>query len=731
MRTSLFSTISIVFSAATVGAQDVNLNYVDSIKPLFQDSCIGCHRQGRAKNGLRLDDYNAMMEGGSAGPAVIKGNPDGSLLYLVLAHEREPFMPDGEPKLDSETIDTIRRWIAEGARASATDASFVPKPAAQAMTLDTNSITLLDGAPAMPTNIRTDAFWWAEQPNTINALATSPFAPLVAIGGLHQVVLYNTSTLQCVGVLDFPEGDIHSLRFSPNGSILIAGGGHGATSGRAVAWDVTSGARVLELGDEPDLVLTADISEDHRWVALGGPSGVVRVFDVSSGSVLHEFTAHTDWITATSFSPDGVLLATGDRAGNIHVWETWTGREFSTPPAHKDRITSLAWRSDSQVLVATSANGRIRLLSAEHGRQQKTWMSHGGVLGAVFDRTGRLATVGRDGRARLWKSDGTQAVQTESFGDETTAVAVSADGEYLIVGGWRGDVHICATNDGHVIGELHANPPTSLERFHHEAVMRVATLEGDRATTEARLVSTTAELDAKRAADTKATTALKNATALEKAAEALAEENQPLFDQATALLQRLDAVSPTKNRELQEATSLLNAAVETLRLRASDLREAITHEARVVANHAVKETETTRATRDLATTLRLGAEAIATEATVVVARRQLKHEAATQALEAWSTATSDLRTVATATIEAARMSFAEHERFQTERDRLQSVAAVASTTLKQATEAAARLASTATNLDGELVTARTAVASTAAAWKEQQHAIVAARGRVP
>ena len=731
MRMNSFSIISMGLLASAVAGQDMTLNFVDSIKPLFQESCIGCHRQGRAKNGLRLDDYNAMMEGGSAGPSIIKGDPDASLLYLVMAHEREPFMPRGEPKLDEQTTAIVRQWIAEGARASATDASFVPKPVSHVMTLDANTVASPDGAPAMPTDVRLDAYWWAPKPNTINALATSPFAPLVAIGGLNQVVLYNTATLKCVGVFDFPEGDIHSLRFSPNGTILIAGGGIGATAGRAVAWDVTSGARVLELGDEPDLVLSTDVSEDHRFVALGGPSGVVRVFDASTGDVIHKFTAHTDWITSTAFSPDGVLLATGDRAGNIHVWETWTGREFSTPPAHMGRITSLAWRSDSQILAATSANGRIRLLDAERGRQQKAWTSHGGVLGSVFDRTGRLATVGRDGRARLWTSDGTQVIQTDSFGDETTAVAVSADGERLFIGGWRGDVHVCATSDGHVIGELNANPPTSFERLHNEAVMHVATLVNEHTQADARLVLTTATLDAERVAEAEATAALKKAAAEEQTAQSLAAEHQQRFDQATALLQNCDSTTATKKKELQDATALLHAAAETLQVRETELRDAIAREASAEANHVVKDTDKTRSARTLATTLRTGAQAIATEASVAVARRQTANKAAIRVVESWSKATTELRTDATATIETARTIFAAHERLQLERDRLQSIAAAAKTTLALATTTAATLAATITDVERELVTGRAAVTSTAAAWEKAQDAILTARGRVP
>ena len=74
------------------------------------------------------------------------------------------------------------------------------------------------------------------KPSAVVAMAASPWAPLVAIGGHKQVLLYRTTDNHLVGVLPFPEGTIHVLRFSRNGDLLLAGGGRGGPvgSGRGV-----------------------------------------------------------------------------------------------------------------------------------------------------------------------------------------------------------------------------------------------------------------------------------------------------------------------------------------------------------------------------------------------------------------------------------------------------------------------------------------------------------------
>src|SRR5437763_8642819 len=104
--------------------------------------------------------------------------------------------------------------------------------------------------------------------NAVLALAASPWAPLVAVGSQKQVLLYHGDTLELVGVLPFPYGTPTVLKFSRNGGLLLAGGGRGGQSGKVVVWDVKTGEQIVEVGNEPDAVLAADISADQQLIAL-------------------------------------------------------------------------------------------------------------------------------------------------------------------------------------------------------------------------------------------------------------------------------------------------------------------------------------------------------------------------------------------------------------------------------------------------------------------------------
>ena len=57
-------------------------------------NCYTCHSANtNAKGGLRIDDRNGLIQGGSGGPAVVPGKPEESLLLQAVRHE------DGAPKM--------------------------------------------------------------------------------------------------------------------------------------------------------------------------------------------------------------------------------------------------------------------------------------------------------------------------------------------------------------------------------------------------------------------------------------------------------------------------------------------------------------------------------------------------------------------------------------------------------------------------------------------------------
>ena len=268
----------------TAAADGPKITYEEHVRPIFREHCFACHNQGKATNDLALDSYERIRKGGASGEVITPGDPDGSYLYSLVTHKDEPHMPPSGDKLPADKLEILRQWIAGGALKDSGAKAEVKKPAVNlAMTA---GAARPEGPPVMPEGVFRQPAVYTQRPAAITALAASPWAPLVAIAGQRQIVLYNTDSAELAGVLPFPEGIPYSLRFSRSGKLLLAGGGKAASRGLAAVYDVHTGKRLSQVGDELDAVLAADINAGQTLIALGGPQKIVRVFNVGDGSLV-------------------------------------------------------------------------------------------------------------------------------------------------------------------------------------------------------------------------------------------------------------------------------------------------------------------------------------------------------------------------------------------------------------------------------------------------------------
>lgn len=441
------------------------VTFEDHLLPLLREKCLSCHNPDRAKGGLSMSTYGALMEGGSSGAVVEPGDPGASRLYALVAHAEKPTMPPNSERLPEASLKVFESWIAGGALENRSSRA---RPKRSGLKLDGGVVETgkPSGPPAMPAGVSLQPIDVPARPHPVIALASSPWAPVVAAGGSGQVFLYHARSQRLLGVLAFPEGVPQVLRFSRNGKLLLAGGGQGARLGKVVVWDLGSGDRVLEIGDELDSVLAADISADLTRVALGGPGKVVRVFDATTGEVLARLTAHTEWIRALEFSPDGVLLATGDRNGGLRVWEALTGREYLDLKGHPASITGLSWRLDSDVLASTGEDGTVKLWEMENGNQVRSWNAHGGGSSSVrYYRDGRLVTAGRDRRVKLWDGGGKLLMTTDALPDLALQAVFSHDGQQILAGDWTGHLGVWAIGQAKPLLRQGLNPARLEDRL--------------------------------------------------------------------------------------------------------------------------------------------------------------------------------------------------------------------------------------------------------------------------
>ena len=586
--------------------------YDQNVLPVLRAHCVGCHQGDGAKGGLDLSTYRKTMDGGASGEVIKPGNPDGSRLWRLTAHKEQPYMPPKKPALEKEQLDTLAAWIQQGALENAGS-----KPAAMKPKAEVGLMSVKRGKPdvvPMPAKpLRLDPVVSTAKPNAVIALAASPWAPLIAVGGQKQILLFHGDTMALVGVLPFAHGTPTVLKFSRNGSLLLAGGGRGGLSGKVVAYDVKSGEPIVEVGNETDAVLAADISADQQMIALGGPNKMIRLYSTKDASLIREVKKHTDWIYAIEFSPDAVLLATADRSGGLFVWESETGREFYNLRGHTAAVTDVSWRDDSNVLASASEDTTVRTWEMENGTQVKSWGAHGGGTEAVkFAHDNRLVSTGRDLVTRVWDAAGANPKAFPAHADVALRAAFSHDGTKVYAGDWTGTVKAFAIADATLVAPATTNPATVAQLLDtatkalaiKQAAADAATAAHTPAAAKVQLAATDAAPAQRLSADAAATAA---------AAQAQAVALKANVDKAAA------ALAPTQAKQLAVTVKAQALAEAHAKIQAAADANKTNADLQAVAVQAKQNADAAAAELAAATKVVTDAQAVVTQANAAYA----------------------------------------------------------------------------------------------------------------
>src|SRR5581483_7817149 len=123
--------VVVAVALAVMGLNRVNagspaLTFEHDIRPILKAECFQCHGEGeKLKGDLDLRLRQLIVIGGEDGTALVPGKPEKSELFVEV---RDGKMPKGEKKLSKAQIETIRKWIAGGAKTARIEPAVPPKP---------------------------------------------------------------------------------------------------------------------------------------------------------------------------------------------------------------------------------------------------------------------------------------------------------------------------------------------------------------------------------------------------------------------------------------------------------------------------------------------------------------------------------------------------------------------------------------------------------------------------
>ena len=223
----------------------------------------------------------------------------------------------------------------------------------------------------------------------------------VRIANSFEISLNDAETLEEGALIRQHAGEMLSVAYSPDGSLLAGG----SENGRMRLWDATTGEPKhpsIWIGSD---VVSVEFSRDGMALASAG-GNQAQIWDAKTFEKRHTFIGHTQEVTSIAFSPDGNVLVTGSKDQTVRVWDAKTGKQVRMLYAHTRSVTSVAFSSDGKTLASTGDDATLRLWDTNTWELRRILTDERTKMTSVaFTPDGKGVVVGCAGKMILWDAE--------------------------------------------------------------------------------------------------------------------------------------------------------------------------------------------------------------------------------------------------------------------------------------------------------------------------------------
>ena len=291
----------------------------------------------------------------------------------------------------------------------------------------------------------------------VQSVAISPQDGTIASGSWdHSIRLWDGVTGQFIKTLANQGTQVGSLSFSPDGGYLVSGVSMQRGHFYCHVWSYPSGKEIVTYKEHDNIVLATAVSPDGRWVATGGGSNQeIHLWNLRDGTVKKRLRGVGASIWAVGFSEDGTEMGWGKNTKSGWQVNDYGALEYrlrlpssirplGTPKEIKPNQNYLRakdkWQDWSLSHRKGGDYGYNAILDIKNQNRTIASIERGITdgnrhLSYTFTPNGQtIISGGSHGVLTAYQRDGSQIGDYVGHTGDVWAVAVSANGRFLLSG---------------------------------------------------------------------------------------------------------------------------------------------------------------------------------------------------------------------------------------------------------------------------------------------------------
>ena len=198
-------------------------------------------------------------------------------------------------------------------------------------------------------------------------------------------------------------------------------------------------------------VVSVRFSPDGRWILTSGQDGFIRMLTRETGGIAREFSGHQGPVRLALFGAEAREIVSAGTDGTVRIWDAATGGERRRIDVASLDVRSIALEADAR-LFSSGGDGIVRIWSRTTGGLLASLPGPGAPSRAVAATTGLVAAAFDDGAVMVWDSSSSRVRwQRQAHAGAGIAIAFDGSGRLLATGGTDGVLNVWDALSGRIL----------------------------------------------------------------------------------------------------------------------------------------------------------------------------------------------------------------------------------------------------------------------------------------